>query len=69
MSFWACNIGRRGRWLRFACGAILLLAAGLFCWQGYRWPGAILAAAALFTWFEAMRGWCVLRALGMRTRY
>jgi hypothetical protein len=69
MSFWACNIDRRGRMLRFASGAILLLAAGLFYFQGEPWPAWILAAAALFTWFEAARGWCVLRAFGFRTRY
>jgi hypothetical protein len=69
MSFWACNIDRRGRWLRFAGGAILLLAAGLFFFQGLRWPGLVLLVAALFTWFEALRGWCVVRAFGIKTRY
>ena len=69
MSFWACNIDRRGRALRFTSGAILLLAAGLFYWQGQHWVGWILVAGALFTWFEAARGWCVLRAFGVKTRY
>jgi hypothetical protein len=69
MSFWACNIDRRGRMLRFSSGVILLLAGGLFYWQGLHWAGWILVAAALFTWFEAARGWCALRALGVKTRF
>jgi hypothetical protein len=69
MSFWVCNIDRRGRVLRFASGAMLLLAGGVFYWQSIHWAGWILLAAGLFTWFEAARGWCVVRAFGFKTRY
>jgi hypothetical protein len=69
MSFWTCNIDRRGRMLRFASGAILGVAAGLFYFQGQHWAAWILAVAASFTWYEAARGWCVVRAFGFKTRF
>ncbi len=69
MSFWTCNIDQRGRVLRFASGAILGLSAALFYFQGEHLAAWLLIAAALFTWFEAARGWCVVRAFGFKTRF
>ena len=60
------NIGNRGRLLRG------LIAAGLFvgAWFGFAiatWLGIALVASGGFALFEALRGWCALRACGIKT--
>lgn len=45
----------------------LLVGAGLGVFLSV-WLGAVLAAAGAFVLFEALRGWCVLRACGLKTR-
>ena len=69
-----CNIDRRGRWLRAVGGGACLLLAGAWWWtRRSSEPGAwiawavVLAALGAFQLFEAVKGWCVLRALGIRT--
>lgn len=61
------NIDRRGRLVRAVMGLALVVAAviaGLKIW----WAGLLLGAAAVFTLFEAIRGWCALRACGIKTK-
>jgi hypothetical protein len=61
------NIGRNGRLVRGIAGMMLLiggLTALFFMW----WMGLILLASAAFVLFEALRGWCFLRACGIKTR-
>ncbi|MBI5395399.1 MAG: DUF2892 domain-containing protein [Verrucomicrobia bacterium] len=63
----SCNIDRRGRVARGISGMVCV-AAGAGCgWQGW-WVAAVaLAAAGAFQFFEARKGWCAVRALGIRT--
>jgi hypothetical protein len=64
-----CNIDRKGRALRAVSAAVLLLLAGLGFWQDWPlWASVALTAAGLFCGFEALCGWCALRALGFKTR-
>jgi hypothetical protein len=67
-SFFSRNIDNRGRLVR------ALMAVGLFVAAGFGflvspWLGAGLAALGVFGVFEALRGWCALRACGIRTRF
>jgi hypothetical protein len=61
------NLDRRGRIVR-SLGALGLLAGAGFGFCESVWLGAMLAAAGGFVLFEALRGWCVLRACGIKTR-
>lgn len=61
------NISNTGRLVRGAVALALLLGAGLgFVMSA--WLGAVLAVFGVFALFEALRGWCVLRACGLKTR-
>lgn len=68
------NIERRGRIARAVTGTLCVAGGVLTAWlawpesPGMRWTvaGALIAAGA-FQWFEAKRGWCVMRACGVRT--
>jgi len=65
---WSCNIENRGRWIRGILGLILLGAAA-WLWFGKNetfWSIG-LCVVGLFSLFEGLRGWCVLRALGIKT--
>ncbi len=63
----APNIDNRGRLLRGIMG-ILLLVGGLFAICTLLWLGLVLLASAVFVLFEAIRGWCGLRACGIKTK-
>ena len=63
-----CNIDQRGKMMRLMVGAILVLAwtgqlAGDWTW----FVGGAALVGGLFLIFEALAGWCVLRAMGIRT--
>jgi hypothetical protein len=64
-----CNIDRTGRLLRAASGLLCLAAAVACWWFGRKAAGGALVALALFQFFEAAKGWCVMRAMGFRTKY
>jgi len=66
--FFAPNIDRTGRILRAAWGVLLLVGA-FFARRYSWWACAILVAFALFTFYEATRGWCIARACGIKTKY
>jgi len=66
--FFAPNINRTGRLLRFVWG-VLTLAGGILAWRWRWWAGVPLLAFALFAFYEALRGWCLVRACGIKTRY
>ncbi len=61
------NIGPKGRLARGLCAAALFLAAW-FAWGLSPWLGLGLGACGAFALFEALRGWCALRAFGLKTR-
>ena len=72
-----CNIDARGRRARIisglvCCGAALILAAVAYFRFGIlSWLGAIalsLLAGGAFQIFEGKKGWCVARAIGIKTR-
>lgn len=71
----ARNISSRGRWIRAASGAAFLTIAAAAWWRGFelggeagRWTLICIAATiGAFQIFEALSGWCVVRALGLKT--
>ena len=65
--FFSRNISNTGRLVR-ALGALALLLGAGFGFFVSVWLGAVLAVSGVFVLFEALRGWCVLRACGLRTR-
>ncbi|MEX2673165.1 MAG: hypothetical protein WD294_13760 [Phycisphaeraceae bacterium] len=71
-----CNINQRGRRARFNWGLLMLAVAAAFAvaaaagWWASPWAwaaAAICLAFALFGFFEARKGWCVVRAMGIKT--
>ncbi len=66
-SFLAQNIDTTGRATRAAIAVALFLAAW-FIHADVPWLSVALVIAGLFTCFEALRGWCALRACGIKTR-
>ena len=72
----ACNINSHGRTFRLICGLVLTAAAVfilLFWAPGHslwRWIiSGCLLVAGLAGLFEAYHSWCVMRALGFKTRW
>ena len=63
----ARNIGNTGRLMR-GLGALALLIGAGFGFFVSVWMGVGLAVGGLFVLFEALRGWCVMRARGIKTR-
>lgn len=69
------NIDRAGRWARGLSGLLFLVIAAVVLLGGpgvggpaWRWTIGIVAAVfGGFQVFEALAGWCVMRALGFRT--
>ena len=71
----SCNINSRGKLARLIYG-ILMIVLGLLLVALWAWPGGqiwkwIIAVACLiaggFGVFEARAGWCVVRAMGIKT--
>ena len=65
--FLSPNIETNGRIVRVILTVVLLLA-GLLTLTHMRWLGIILIASAGFVFFEALRGWCLFRACGIKTK-
>lgn len=61
------NIDTKGRLVR-GSGALLLVVSGGFGFTLSVWLGLVLSATGAFVAFEALRGWCALRACGIRTK-
>ncbi len=61
------NIDNKGRLLRGTIALLLFVSAG-FGFATSPWLGLILVASGAFVLFEALRGWCALRACGVKTR-
>ena len=66
-TFFQRNIDHRGRLIR-GLGAVALLVGAGFAFSASVWLCAGLLAAGVFVAFEALRGWCFLRACGIKTR-
>lgn len=65
--FFVPNITGRGRVARAIWG-VLLIAAAILLFSRSRFASFLLGAAGGFALFEAVRGWCVVRACGIKTR-
>lgn len=65
--FFPRNIDNKGRLVR-GLGALVLLAGAGYGFTVSVWLGLGLLAAGMFVGFEALRGWCVMRACGIKTR-
>jgi hypothetical protein len=70
----ACNIDQRGKRARLISGAIVVLCGGALLVTGMiagskalLGAGIVLDVAGGFMIFEGARGWCVLRAMGVKT--
>lgn len=61
------NIDRTGRIIR-GISATILLTGSAFAFPELSWLGAILFASGIFVAFESLRGWCFLRACGIKTK-
>jgi hypothetical protein len=61
------NLQSEGRWAR-AAAAFMFGAVAFAVIPFSRRLSILLFLAAIFTVFEAVRGWCVLRACGIRTQ-
>lgn len=62
------NLDSRGRVFR-GIGAAAMALAGLLMLFKIAVLGLVLLVSAAFVLFEALRGWCVLRACGIKTKY
>ena len=65
--FFASNIDRRGRIARAIWGLGCVLAA-IFLARFSWWAFGIILAGGIFALYEALRGWCVMRACGIKTK-
>ena len=72
-----CNIDSKGKIIRLISGlihvclglALLVLALFAFTDQIWMWIlGVVISGAGAFQVFEGWAGWCVIRAMGFRTR-
>ena len=65
--FFSPNLDLRGRLVRGGGGALFVLSGIVVC--GFdRWVAVGLILFGGFMLFEAVRGWCVMRACGIRTK-
>jgi hypothetical protein len=61
------NIKGKGRVLRGLI-AVALFGSAIFATEAHWGIRIALACAGVFVAFEALRGWCALRACGIRTK-
>lgn len=66
-SYFRRNIDNRGRIVR-GIGAACLLLGAVFAFEFSLGLGLVLLASGAFVLFEALRGWCALRACGIKTK-
>ena len=66
--FFSKNLDFRGRMARGVIGT-LCLVAGIIVAGDYSLWGLIFVVAGLFAIFESIRGWCIARACGIKTKF
>jgi len=67
-SFFSANIGSIGRRVRGAGGGLIWVGAATLASE-HPLLAAVMAAGGGFMIFEALRGWCVLRACKIKTPF
>ena len=69
MAKWfAPNLSTKGRVMRALAGIITVLG-GVWGWLYVSdWLGGAVILLGAFVLFEAVRGWCIVRACGIKTR-
>ncbi len=67
-NFFQPNIKRQGRIARGVIGALCLIA-GIVLVDYNLWLGLVFVVAGLFAIYEALRGWCLARACGIKTKF
>jgi hypothetical protein len=65
--FFRANIKRQGRIARGVIGSFFLIA-GIITVDFILWLGLIFVIAGLFAIYEALSGWCLARACGLKTK-
>jgi hypothetical protein len=65
--FFSANIDSRGRIIRGTLGGLLVIGGVVLCSYN-RWAAVVVIVSGGFCLFEAVRGWCVMRACGIKTR-
>ena len=65
--FFRRNLEFRGRLVRGVLGTLALIA-GIILADFHLWVCLGLVAFGLFAIFEAVHGWCLMRACGIRTK-
>ena len=66
-NFFRPNIGKHGRIARGVIGALCLIA-GIVLVDFIWWLGLIFVVAGLFAIYEAVSGWGLARACGIKTK-
>ena len=66
--FFQPNIKRQGRIARGVVGSLCLIT-GIILVDYVLWVGLIFVVAGLFAIYEALSGWCLARACGIKTKY
>jgi hypothetical protein len=67
-TFLSPNIDNKGRVLRGGW-AIACFIGAWFAFPVSIWLGLLFVAAGGLAVFEAVRGWCIMRACGIKTRF
>jgi hypothetical protein len=65
--FFQPNIDSRGRRVRGGIAVLLFIAGGVIVFEVF-WLGLVLLGIGIITLFEAVRGWCLARACGIKTK-
>ena len=66
-NFFRPNLGKSGRIARGVIGGLCLVAGIIVAGDISLW-GLILVVAGLFAIYEAVSGWCLARACGVKTK-
>jgi hypothetical protein len=66
--FFTPNIDRKGRLARALYGCALIVAGWLLNRASHSGLGVAAILAGGFAWLEAARGWCIVRACGIKTK-
>lgn len=66
-NFFARNIDRAGRLVRAVWG-VAMIVAGILLSGRSGWVCFFLVVFGVFALYEAARGWCLMRACGIKTK-